>query len=93
MRRAGDEFGHFEAALDVALGILDGLAVLGAEQGRQLVHVLVDERDEGEEDAPAALRIGRGPAGLRGSGRGDGGFEIGGGGEGRRGPRRRRSRD
>ena len=56
MRDAAGEFDDFEAALDVALGIGDDLAVLGRQQLRQLVHVLFDQRLELEHDAGAALR-------------------------------------
>jgi hypothetical protein len=77
MRDAAGEFDHFEAALDVALGVGDHLAMFGAEQVRQLVHVLFDQRLEGEHHAGAALRVGRGPAGLGGLGGGDRLVEIG----------------
>ena len=82
MRGAGDEFGDFEAALNVALGILDRLAMFGAEQLGQLVHVAIDQCHEIEEDAGATLRIGGRPFRLGSGGGGHCGLEIGGIGEG-----------
>ena len=43
MRDAAGEFDHLEAALNVAAGVGDHLAVLGREQVRELVHVLFDQ--------------------------------------------------
>jgi hypothetical protein len=37
MRNAAGELDHFEAALDVALGVGEGLAVLGGQQPREIV--------------------------------------------------------
>ena len=56
------------AALDVALGVGEGLAVLGGEQPREVVVFGLDQLEKLEHHARAALRIGRGPAregGLR----------------------------
>ncbi|MNX85344.1 hypothetical protein D3C86_1171790 [compost metagenome] len=77
MRNAADKFADFEAADDIALGILDGLAVLTGEQHRQLVHVAVQKFDELEENAGAALRVGGGPLGLRSLGAFHGGAQLG----------------
>src|SRR5690554_1377188 len=76
MRRTGGKFGHFQTAQDIAPGIVHGLAVLGAEQFGQFLHVAIDQRHKVEEDAGPALRVGGSPLGLRGSGRGDCGIEI-----------------
>ena len=76
VRNAADEFADFEAADDIALGVFDGLAMLRGEQRRQLVHVLVQEFDELEEDAGAALRVGGGPFRLRCLGVFDGGAQF-----------------
>src|SRR5262249_2097730 len=64
------------AADNVALGVLDGLAMLLREQFGELVHVLVQKVDELEEDARATLRIGRGPLRLGGLGVVDGGADL-----------------
>ena len=61
---AAGVFDHLEPALDVALGIVDHLAVFGGEQLGELLHVLLDQLLVGEHHPRAALRIGRGPAGL-----------------------------
>ena len=42
VRAADGELDDLEATLDVTLGVGDGLAVLGREQMRELVHVLFD---------------------------------------------------
>ena len=68
MRDAEREFDHFDAALDVALGVGDRLAVLARQRLGQLVVVLGDEIEELHQYAGAALRIGRGPGRLRGLG-------------------------
>ena len=61
VRGAGGELHHLDAALDVALGIREGLAVFGGQQGGELVHVLVDQVHELEQDPAAALRVHGGP--------------------------------
>ncbi len=86
MRDAGCELGDLEAALDVAFGVGDDLAVLAGEFVGKLVHVAVQEIDELGHDPGPPLRIGRGPGGLRGLGVGDGGPNLRRGGE--RHPRR-----
>ena len=77
MRNAAGELDHFETALDVALGIGKGLAVLGREQPRQIVIFALDQLQELEHDAGAALRIGGGPGRERGFGIGDRVFDLG----------------
>ena len=66
MRHAAGELDHLEAALNVALGIGDGLAVLGGEHRRERIHLLGDQFEKLEHHPRAALRIGRGPGRLRG---------------------------
>ena len=75
---AAAKFDDFEAALNVALGVRDHLAMFGAEQMGQLGHVRFDQRLEIEHDAGAALRVDGGPGGLRFLGSGDGEVEQGG---------------
>src|SRR5262249_12744754 len=55
------ELQDLEAALDVALGIREGLAVLGGQQAGQIVVLALDQFQELEHYAGAALGIGRGP--------------------------------
>jgi 1-acyl-sn-glycerol-3-phosphate acyltransferase len=62
MRDAAGELDDLKAALDVALGVGDDLAVLGREQLGQLVHIGLDQALELEHHPRAALGIGRGPA-------------------------------
>ena len=81
MRDAAGEFDHFDAALDVALGVGDRLAVLAREQFGERLHVARDEVQEFHQHAGAALRIGRAPAELRGLGVLDRGAHLGLGGE------------
>ena len=71
VRDAAAEFDDFEPALDVALGVGDDLAMLARQQVRELVDIGFDQRLEVEHHARAALRVGRGPGGLRGLGRGN----------------------
>ncbi len=61
MRNAAGEFDHLEAALDVALGVGERLAVLGREQLGERLHLLLRQVEELEHHARAALRIGGGP--------------------------------
>ena len=68
MRDAAGELDHLEPALDVALGVGEGLAVLGRQEPREIVVLGLDQLEELEHHARAALRIGGGPAregGLR----------------------------
>ena len=64
-------------ALDVALGVGDGLAVLAGEAVGELVVVARDELEEFHQHAGAALRVGGGPGRLRGLGVGDGCGHLG----------------
>ena len=84
VRRADADFDHFEAALDVALGVGDGLAVLARQDFGQLVIVAVGEFEELHQHAHAALRVGRRPFRLRRLGVLDRGAQFG-----RRGQRHR----
>jgi hypothetical protein len=72
VRDATGELDHLEAALNVALGIGDGLAVLGGEELGERIVLLLHQFQELEQHARAALRIGRGPGRLRRLGIGDG---------------------
>ena len=81
MRDAEREFDHFDAALDVALGVGDRLAVLARENVGEFVVVPGDEIEELHQHAGAALRIGRRPGRLRGFGVLDRGADLGLGGE------------
>src|SRR5882757_7519775 len=76
MRDAAGELDHFEAALDVALGVGEGLAVLGRQQPGEAVELLLRELEELEQHARAPLRIGRGPGRLRRRGIGDGSLDL-----------------
>ena len=77
VRDADGELDHLDAALDVALGVRDGLAVFEGEQFGQFVDVLVDQVDELHHHAGAALRVPGGPLLLRLGGDGDGGVDVG----------------
>ncbi len=68
VRDAAGELHHLEPALDVALGVGDGLAVLARQAVGELVVVAVGELEELHQHAGAALRVGRGPGRLRGLG-------------------------
>jgi hypothetical protein len=61
VRNATGKFDDFEAALNVALGIGKGLAVLGGQQAGEIVIFALDQLQEPEHDAGSALRIGGGP--------------------------------
>ncbi len=76
MRDAADELADFEAAHDIALGVIDRLAMLLRKQLGKLVHVAVQKLDELEENARAALRVGRRPLRLGSLGVLDGGAEF-----------------
>ena len=65
VRNAAGEFDHLQAALHVALGVGESLAVLGGEKPRQLIEFLLRQIEEFHHDAGTPLRIGGGPAGLR----------------------------
>jgi len=61
VRDAAGIFDHFEAALDVAAGIGDHLAMLRREHQREILHVPLDQSLEVEHHPRPALRIGRRP--------------------------------
>ena len=69
---AAGELDHLQAPLDVALGVGDHLAVLGRQQGGQLLHPRLDQALIGEHHPRPALRIDRGPGRLGGQGGLDG---------------------
>ncbi|MGY4375356.1 hypothetical protein ACVWZ3_002995 [Bradyrhizobium sp. i1.3.6] len=77
MRDAAGELRDFEAALNVALGIRHGLAMLTREQLGELVVVALHQLDEFHHDAGPALRVGRGPFRLGGTGVLDRGADLG----------------
>ena len=54
LRDAARELGDLHAADDLALGVLDDLAVLGGDDPREVVEVLLDEVAEREHDPRAA---------------------------------------
>ena len=81
MRNAERELDHLDAALNVALGVGDRLAVLARQHVGELVIVLGDEIEELHQHACAALRIDRRPAKLRLFGVLDGGAHLSLGGE------------
>ena len=65
MRRADADLDHFEPALDIALGVGDGLAVLARQEfGKRIIFAL-HEIEELHQHAHAPLRVGRGPGRLR----------------------------
>jgi len=65
MRDAERELDHFDAALDVALGVGDRLAVLTRQDVREFVIVFGDQFKKLHQHAGAALRIDRSPGRLR----------------------------
>src|SRR6185503_14635402 len=77
VRNAAGELDHLEAALDVALGVRERLAVLGREQRREAVVFGLHELEELEHDAGAPLRIGGRPGRLRGRRIGDRRLDLG----------------
>src|SRR6185369_3193168 len=78
LRNAAAKFDDFEPALNVAFGVGDDLAMLGAQKVRELIHVPFDQLLEPEHHPGAALGVGRGPAGLGGLGGVDRLLEVGG---------------
>ena len=68
MRRADADLDDFEAALDVALGVGDGLAVLARQEFGQRIILALHQFEKLHQHAHAPLRIGRGPGRLRGLG-------------------------
>ena len=81
MRNAASEFGDFEPALDVALGVGNGFAMLTRKAISELVVITLDQFDEFHHHARAALRVGRGPFRLSCVGVLDGGANLGLGGQ------------
>jgi hypothetical protein len=76
MRQANRKFDDFEATENVALGILERLAVLAGWALRQIIQVAINEIDEADQYPRPALRIPRCPQWL-GPARGcDGQFEF-----------------
>ena len=65
MRNAERELHDLDAALDIALGVGNGLAVLAGQHFGQLVIVARHQFEEFHHHASPALRIGRGPFRLR----------------------------
>ena len=61
LRGSCREFHDFRAALDFALGIRQNLAVLGGDDGGELVGAGVEDAQKLVEDAGASQRRGRGP--------------------------------
>src|SRR3546814_12866529 len=57
MREAAGEFNDVEAALNVAAGISNHLAMFGRKRARQFFDILLNQFLEAEHDARAALRI------------------------------------
>src|SRR3979411_2143974 len=68
MRNATGEFDHLKAALNVALGVGNGFAVLARQEIGELVVIALRQLKELHHHAGAALRIGRAPLHLRGFG-------------------------
>jgi hypothetical protein len=65
MGDAAGELDHLEPAADLALGIVEGLAVLERHQAGEIVGALLDQALEVEHHALAAERRRRGPGRLR----------------------------
>ena len=65
MRNAAGELDDFEAALHVALGVGEGLAVLGGQKPCEAVEFLLREFEEFHQHARAPLRICCRPSRLR----------------------------
>jgi hypothetical protein len=81
VRDAAGEFDHLQAALDIALGIRNGLAVFARQAVRELVIIALGQFEELHHHARAALRIGVGPLHLRRLGVLHGGANLGLGGQ------------
>src|SRR3546814_13368798 len=62
---SSDLFNDVEAALNVAAGVSNHLAMFGRKRPRQFFDILLNQFLEAEHDARAALRIHSGPTGLR----------------------------
>ena len=76
MRNPAGKFHHIKAALHVAFGIGNHLAMFGGEHVRQLIHVGFHKALELEHDARPALGVCARPAGKRRARRGHSGAEF-----------------
>src|SRR5215475_8641596 len=76
MWNAAGELDHFQPALDVALGVGEGLAVFRGEQPGEAVELLLNQLQEFEQHARAPLRVRPGPRRLRRLGIGDGLLDL-----------------
>ena len=74
---AAGELDHFEAALHVALGVGESLAVLGGEKPRQAIELLLRQFEKLHQHAGASLRIRRRPGRLRAFGHRDRVLDLG----------------
>ncbi|ATZ28652.1 hypothetical protein SLAV_34405 [Streptomyces lavendulae subsp. lavendulae] len=77
VRDPGGELDDLQAALEIAVGVGDGLAVLGRQQPGQGIPFAFDELEEAHQDAGAPLGVPLAPVGLRLLGVGDGGLGVG----------------
>ncbi len=77
MRDAAGELDHLQPALDVALGVREGLAVLRREKPGKIIVFGLDQLEELEHHPRAALRVGRSPGRLRGRRVGDRRLHVG----------------
>src|SRR5258708_33145365 len=82
MGDAGGKFDDLDTAGDLAVRVGKDLAVVFRNDPGEVVVVARQELKELEEDARAAQRWGRGPAGKRLGGGLHGGIDLGAGGEG-----------
>ena len=81
MRNAAGELDHLEAALHLAIGVGQDLAVLPGDDGGEFLAVALQQFLEFEHHAGAAQRRGGSPGGPCGGGGGDGGVDFGGAGQ------------
>ncbi len=65
MRNTRREFDDLDTALDIPLGVGDGLAVLGGQQCREGIHLVLHERQELHQHPGPLLRVEGGPHPLR----------------------------
>ncbi len=77
VRDSGREFDDLQAALDVAVCVGDGLAVLGRQKPGQGVPLLLHERQEPQQDPRPPLRVPVGPVALGTGGVRDRGLGLG----------------
>jgi len=64
VRSPGGELDDFETALDVALGIVDRLAVFAREELGERRHLALHQVEEAQQHPRTLLRVGRGPGDL-----------------------------